>query len=35
MNIDEAIAHKAIRCICSGLSIIVGLAPFVFGILLL
>lgn len=31
---DETIAHKVIRCICSGLSIIAGLAPLVFGILL-
>lgn len=35
MNMNETVAYKVIRYVCSGLSIIVGLAPLVFGILLL
>lgn len=35
MNMDETIAHKTILYVCSSFSIVVGLVPLVFGILLL
>ena len=35
MNMNETVAYKVIRYVCSGLSIIVGLTPLVFEILLL
>lgn len=35
MNMNETVAHKVIRYVCSSFSIIAELASLVFGILLL